>query len=183
MYLKLTDDGTQTAADLKSVVDAAVAAFGLRFKAACPSTWSVTQAKATWITGTGTALEYQNSYSIVGTGTGSGEAGNCAYVINWAINQYYRGGHPRTYLQGVLASQFTAPNQILTAFQATLAGLANSYLSDCNALTATHITAVKLGTVSFARGNAWRSPPVFYGYTGASVRQYVGTQRRRLGGR
>jgi len=182
-YLNLLDDGTQTSADLKSVSDATVAAFFARFKPQVPTNWTLTDCKATWITGTGTALEYQGSYADAGTGTGTAEPANCCYVINWSINQYYRGGHPRTYLTGVLNSNFTNPNQITTAGQAALATAAVNFMNDVNALTATHITSVALGTVSFARGNAWRVPPVFYAYKGASCRQFLGTQRRRIGGR
>jgi hypothetical protein len=56
-------------------------------------------------------------------------------------------------------------------------------MNDVNALTATHVSAVALGTVSFARHNAWRVPPVFYAYKSAGVRNFIGTQRRRVGGR
>lgn len=182
-YLNLTDDGTQTAADLKSVIDAVVADFHTDFTGHISSSVSLTDAKATWITGAGTALEYEGSYALAMTG--GTEVANAAtsIVLNWSINQYYRGGHPRMYLPGVISANVTGNNTLTSAYQANLASDATTWMTAVNALTATHITAVKLGTVSFARGNAWRATPVFYGYTGAGVRNILGTQRRRLGGR
>jgi hypothetical protein len=37
------------------------------------------------------------------------------------------------------------------------------------------------GIVSFARGGAWRSPPVFYRITSGHCDNRIDTQRRRLG--
>lgn len=183
VYLKLTDDGTETSADLKTVVDIVNAAYATRFKPFMAATLTITDVKATWILAGGGALEYENSVSIAGTAAGALVADNCCYVINWAINQYYRGGHPRTYLPGLVVGNATGGNQITTAAQAALATAAANWITDCNAATGVHVSATALGTVSFARGNAWRTPPVFYGYKAASVRNIIGTQRRRLGGR
>jgi len=182
-YLKLTDDGSQTSADLKSVIDATVTAFHTRLTSELSSSVTVEDAKAVWITAAGEALEYEASYSLAFTAsTEVPNAATCA-VVNWAINQYYRGGHPRTYLPGVPTANIVGNNTLGPTYQSSLAAAATAWMNDVNALTATHITAVALGTVSYARGNAWRATPVFFAYKSAGVRTILGTQRRRLGGR
>ena len=181
-YLNLTDDGTQTAADLKSIVDATVNAFHTRMTADLASTVVQTDAKATWITAIGTALEYDGTYTNTFTGgTVCNDVAACI-VLNWSINQYYRGGHPRMYLAGPPNANVLSGVTLAAASQTTLASHATSWMGDVNALTGTHVTNTALGTVSYARGGAWRTPPVFYAYKSAGVRNIIGTQRRRLGG-
>lgn len=183
-YLKLTDDGTQLSADLGTIIDGVLADFNTNLVPQLVTTITVTDAKAVWITGTGTAFEYQKSVNYVGTKSGTDVADNSlAVVVNWAINQYYRGGHPRSYVPGATTTSIQNGSQVTGAFQSALAAAASAWMTAVNARTAGHITAVKLGTVSFARGNAWRVPPVFYEYKGAGVRNFIGTQRRRIGGR
>lgn len=182
-YLKLTDDGTQTSADLKTIVDAVINAYHTRMTAVQSSSVTITDAKATWITGSGTALEYENSYSLVSTGGTAMVDTAAAIVLNLAINQYYRGGHPRLYLPGVISANVTNGSALTSAYQSSIATAANSWLADCNALTGVHVSSTQIGTVSFARSNAWRTPPVFYKWQSAGVRNIMGTQRRRLGGR
>jgi hypothetical protein len=182
-YLKLTDNGTQTAADLKTVVDAMVASYHTRFAANVGSSVTLTNAQAAWILTGGAVVEYSGSYSQAMTGGTEAANGSGAYVLNWTINQYYRGGHPRTYMPGVITADISNLANVSSAKQSALATSGNSFITDVNALTATNITGVALGTVSFARANAWRVPPVFYPYHACSCRQIIGTQRRRLGGR
>jgi hypothetical protein len=101
-------------------------------------------------------------------------------VINWAISAYYRGGKPRTYMPGVPQSVVTDGRTLSSAYRSALATDAASFITDVNAITHGGITAVQLGTVSFQVGKNWRTPPIFRPYVGASVRQIMGTQRRRL---
>ncbi len=182
-YLNLTDDGTQTSADLKTVIDALMTSYNTNIVPRHCTTISVTDVKATWITGTSTALEYENSVNYTGALTTDVNDASACIVVNWAINQYYRGGHPRTYHASIQTAQITNGSQVSSGVQTSTASAYNAWLTAVNALTATHISAVALGTVSFARGGNWRSPPVFYGYKGVSVRNFLGTQRRRIGGR
>lgn len=183
LWLKVTTDGTKTSADLKTVVDAFVAAWFLRFKAQQSSAVTYTGVNAVWLTGVGTELTYINSFSDVCTGsTGVANTSSCI-VVDWAINAYYRGGHPRTYLPGVILSSVVNASSLAAGYVSAIAAAAVLVISDTNALTATHILTTGLGTVSFASGNAWRVPPLFRPYTSASVRAVMGTQRRRLGGR
>jgi hypothetical protein len=182
-YLSVTTDGTKTAADLKTVIDAYAAAFYLRMKASLSISVILTDVKAVWITSVGNELAYEASVNDVMTGGAIVPNVATCIVLNWAIGAYYRGGHPRTYLPGPILGNTTANSQLTAAYQASIAAAAVLWLSDTNALTGTHILTTKLGTVSFQTAKAWRAPPIFRAYTSASVRAIFGTQRRRLGGR
>jgi len=182
-WLQLTDDGTQTSADLKTVIDAVMASWNTNIRPQHVNTVTTSDAKAVWITGVGTAFEYQTSVSYTGAVSSSINDNAACIVVNWAINQYYRGGHPRTYHPGIASSAVTNGSVVAAGTQSTVAGVYSTWMTAVNALTATHITKVELGTVSFARNNAWRSPPVFYAYKSVGVRNYLGNQRRRIGAR
>lgn len=182
-YLNMPTDGTYASADLKSVIDAVMTSWATNVKPQHSTSVTTQNAQAVWITGAGTALEYTATVSQVGTNGTAVQDNSASAVVNWAINQYYRGGHPRTYVPAPPAGNISNGNVLTGAFQTALATAFNSWMTAVNALTATHVTSTTLGTVSFARGNVWRSPPVFYKYQNASVRNYLGTQRRRIGGR
>jgi uncharacterized membrane protein YphA (DoxX/SURF4 family) len=183
VYLKFTDDGTQTAADLKTIIDAVMASWNTNIRPDHCTSVITTDAKAVWVTSVGNALEYESSVSYTGGQSSPVPDNACCAVINWAINRYYRGGHPRTYHPSLPTGQVTSGALIAAGFQSTLAAAYTAFMNAVNALTATHVSIVALGTVSYAVGNAWRSTPVFYPYKSVGVRNTMGTQRRRLGGR
>lgn len=183
-YLDLSSGGTYASADLQSIVNSVMASYNTNIVPQFASTVVVQDAHAVWITGSGTALEYDDSVNFTGSLSGTDVADNSlACVINWSINQYYRGGHPRTYHTSNVTTGMVSGSEITSAHQSALATAYNAWMNAVNALTHGAITTTTLGTVSFARGNNWRTPPVFYAYRGASVRLFIGTQRRRIGGR
>jgi hypothetical protein len=178
-WLQLTAT-THVQADLKSIVDSVVAAWANRFGGNLHTTFAQTGSKASWLYAAGNVIEYAGSYSNTGTASGTALDDATCLVVNWSISDYYRGGHPRSYIPGP-TSAFLSNGRNLTSTVATnLATNAGAFITDVNALTHGGISAVTLGTVRFASANAWLSPPVFRAYGGASARSVVGTQRRRL---
>lgn len=170
---------THVVADLKSVVDSMVASYATNMMGQTAGSFHQTQAKASWLYASGQVLEYTGSYSNTGTGgTALGTDAAC-YVVNWSITDYYRGGHPRTYVPGVVGSNCTNGRSLTGGAQSNVANNATTWMNAVNALTHGGISAVALGTVRFASGNAWLSPPVFRAYQSASCRPVLGTQRRR----
>jgi hypothetical protein len=182
-HLFVTTDGTKTAADLKTIVDSFVAAMFARMKATTSSDCVIVSAQATWITSAGNAIEYAGSYADTGLGGGAVGDASAAAVLNWSISSFYRGGHPRTYLAGVVAGNTDGASQLTNVYLAAIATAANLWLSDVNALTTAHILTVRFGTVAMQLHNAWLVTPVFKAFNAASTRKIFGTQRRRLGGR
>jgi hypothetical protein len=106
-----------------------------------------------------------------------------ACVISWRVSTPYRGGHPRTYLCGLNDADRVSVNHWTSAFQSSVAGAANGFIVDVNALTQGSLTDIHLGTVSFRVDGDWRTAAVFRDYTPAAATcdQRVDTQRRRLG--
>lgn len=178
-WLNLTAT-THVSADLASVVNTLVNSYSLRFAPYIDNAYIFTNVKASWLYASGNVIEYSETLSAGGTGgTGISTDATCT-LINWAISDYYRGGHPRTYLPGVPSAKITNGRNLDATYASNVAAAANGYLSDVNAATHGGISATALGTVRFASGNAWLSPPVFRAYNGASVNPIISTQRRRL---
>lgn len=134
-----------------------------------------------WIPTAGTELISTNAtaHSGLSSGTPIHDAAAC-YVLSWHISAYYRGGHPRTYLPGVETENITNYSDLIAGIQVNLHLGALNFLTGVNALTHGAITQTELGTVSFASGLAWRTPPIFRPYVGISVSPKLGNQRRRI---
>lgn len=177
-WLNLTST-THVLADLKSIVDSMVASYNTNLLAYMSSNCVQNAAKASWLYASGNSIEYVGSYANAG-GISSAPATDAACaVLNWSISDFYRGGHPRTYLPCAPSSHVTS-GRVLDATELTnLASGGSAFITAVNALTHGGISAVQLGTVRFASGNAWLSPPVFRAYNGANPRAVLGTQRRR----
>ena len=179
-YLRLTDDGTRTINDLNSILTAVGTNLNTDVMASLSSGCVVTLITGVWITSVGNQLTSSVSVNYPGTqSTAVGDAAACM-VVDWKISDYYRGGHPRTYFPGLVQSTITNGSTIAAA---TLTGLATAFgnwRNHINALTATHVSQVEMGTVRFQSAGAWLTPPVFRVFTGLSIRSLMGTQRRRL---
>lgn len=178
-WLNLTAT-THVAADLNNVLNTIATSYGTQFEPLWNNPTFFTQAKASWIYSAGNVIDTAITYS----GGGSGGAGvatdaTCT-LINWSISDYYRGGHPRTYLPGTPDAKITNGRNLDTTYATNVATAANAFLTAANAASHGGITACALGTVRFASGNAWLSPPVFRAYNAATVSPIVATQRRRL---
>jgi hypothetical protein len=178
-WLNLTAT-THVAADLHTILNSTANAYDANFKSQISSAYHYNLIKGSWIYAAGNVIEQAITLAAGGTASATEELDSTATLINWAISDYYRGGHPRTYLPGTPAVDVSNGRNLVGAYQSATATAANAFLTAVNALTAGGISACALGTVRFASGNAWLSPPVFRAYNGATVNPIVATQRRRL---
>lgn len=121
--------------------------------------------------------------TTVRTGTSGGadpsNASTC-FVVNHRTGAYYRGGHPRSYVPGVNASNIQNGSTILSASANAMAAAWTAFVTTIKTGPAGGITAIDVGTVRFRSKNAWLNPPVFVSWQSHSVRQTLGTQRGRL---
>jgi len=180
-WLQLTSS-SPAVADLQSIVDGVSAAWNTDLAPQVPAQVSLSEVEAVWTPTVGTEIIAQNSTVHAGTLSATIVAdASAAFVLNWHLNAYYRGGHPRTFLPGVYTASVTNGSDLVPAYQAAVQSGALAYLNAVNALTHGNISATLLGTVSFQSGNAWRTPPIFRAFTGVSVGGKIGTQRRRIG--
>jgi hypothetical protein len=180
LFLRLTHTAVVTVNDLETITNGMADSWGTRFAANLSNVTLLNSIDVTFIKAVGQSLQYTHTEAKVGTSANSLPDASACYVINWAIGDYYRGGHPRTYLPGVISTAMVNGSNLLAGNLTAVATAANGWLTDTNALTSTNVTQVELGTVRFQSGNAWLDPPVFKPYQSASIRPVIGTQRRRL---
>lgn len=179
-YLQLTGS-TITVNDLQSIANEINSLWATNIAPRVTPDVINTHVSIVYIPSVGNEVTYEGTYTTVGTAAGTTVSdASAAYVINWAISAYYRGGHPRSYLPGVETSAVTNGSAISPTAASGLAGAWNTFRNGLNAFTTTNVTAIVMGTLSFQTGNAWRTTPLFRPFTSVSVRSVLGSQRRRI---
>lgn len=122
---------------------------------------------------------------ITAPGTSGGSAGsllplNVAAVASWAISRRYRGGHPRSYLGGMVDAQVSSPIALNPTFLTNWETALNTFLTN----TSSHIIGGSTHepvNVSYFSGGAMRVSPVQDSIIGVTVHPRIDSQRRRLG--
>lgn len=181
-HAQLTTSGSIAQADLDTWTTAFANQFKTSFAPRQTSLVNYTLAKATLYTPGGGQLS--SSSAMTGAGTNAGatvQDQSAAEVISWLTTVYWRGGKPRTYLNGVTSVDMSGSANLSATAISNLTTAATGFRTAINALTAASITGTTLGFVSFSSGNAPRVPAVFFAFTGARVHTRLGSQRRRLG--
>jgi len=181
LHLQTINNGAPTVADMQTVLTDVADAFHGNVMPFFSSALELTQAKGVLILSGSTEQVGVVSTTLAGSETGVGMPASTAVALSWSISAYYRGGKPRTYVCGVTEDIVQTVRTIKAASGASIAAGAATFIDDVNAITTTSITAVELGTYSFASGNAWRGTPLFRAYTGVIVHDRLDSQRRRLG--
>ena len=116
------------------------------------------------------------STSLIGS-DGSGDViGGAAAVVSWLGDWHYRGGKPRTYVGGLTKDWMATPVLLDAGHISSLHDAALATLTLIQALSGSYGSAVSLGALL---GNTPTSPGTFAPFSGARVRQQVGSQRRR----
>lgn len=126
-------------------------------------------------------LKGSATFSITGTNVGVVDPAQSAAVISWLVQVGYRGGHPRSYVAGTTVTQRQTTSTFTAAFLSSLKAGADTFRLNVNGHTNPSFSSLQLGTMSFVRNKAWRTPPIFIPYIGSHVDGRVDTQRRRLG--
>ena len=122
-----------------------------------------------------------NTVSLPGTKTQPAAPANCAVAVSWKVAVGYRGGHPRSYIPGIDQNDIPSLTHISATLASTLAAGGNTFLNSVNGHVQGPLTSLTLGTMSFVRQKAWRTPPVFIPYTLCACDTRIDSQRNRLG--
>lgn len=179
-YCNLTGS-TITVNDLQALCDEINTLWSANIKAQQCSTTIMSNVQAVYIPSVGNETVAIGTYTETGTNVGTQiQDAAAAFVISWKTTRYYRGGHPRSYMAGVPSSAITNGSNVASATQTAVASAWSTFKSGLNAFTSTNITGTQMGTVSFASGNAWRSPPIFVPFTDVGCAATLGSQRRRI---
>lgn len=178
--------GTPTAADLNTIASQFRLAWGTLQSTIVSSSSSITQVLVI-DTGSVTGNSGLDNVPVAGIGTGASAVANIAMTLSWKIARRYRGGHPRSYLCGIVESAFLDQNHWVHANAAAVAGRGNTFIAAINALTYPSTGLLKLGSWSYYKGTdssgkpILRPTPVFDAFLSCAVDYRIDTQRRRLG--
>lgn len=179
-YLQLTGTGI-TSADLNTLAGTIGSSWNTNIATQVTNDVVQTEVDIVYVPSVGNEITGTNTTAHTGSAASTiiDNVASC-FVINWHINAYYRGGHPRTYMPGPRIADVSAGSVVGATALTNLASAWNNVLTAINAATTTNITAVVMGTISFQTANAWRTTPLFRAYKSVSVRNLLGTQRRRI---
>lgn len=186
-HYKTVESGTPTAADLADLNADLLTGFGVEFAPNLSTNWSTVQIENVYYPVAGGELVSALSAAHVGTDSGVDLPAAAAMVINWQIPSHYRGGHPRTYLCGLVQDRMQDSQDWSAATISDFETAAAAWLAAFNTHTTTHFSSVTMGTLRrFANGGSetkpdptYLNPPVFYAIASSSVRVKIGNQRRR----
>jgi hypothetical protein len=167
--------------DLNTAAGTMNTSWGTRFIANLSDQCSLTSVKLVYVPSVGNEVVGISTVTKTGTRVGGyiDNASSC-FLINWNVNKYYRGGHPRWYVPGICTADVTNGSTVGGSMRTAIAVSANGFLNDCNAITTGGITSLVLGTLSFVHAKAWRVPPVHFPFVTASTGATIATQRRRI---
>lgn len=181
-YLDVTHSGPVTVDDLKDIADHLSTEWLAHIQSATSSDAGIFSIDVRFISGVGTEVRYTGSYAAGGTGSAAVDDASACHVIDWVTSEYYRGGHPRSYVPGVMQASVTHGSDVDATTQADIAGSWNDFRNAMNAFSTTNLTALVMGTVRFASGGAWLAPPYFVPFTSCKYgnRGKLGSQRRRI---
>jgi len=167
-----------SSSELTALATAAQTAFGGLQAFTTTDTTFVGTTATDWASDTGLS----ESVSAGGTGTESPPTLpiQCAAEISWKIGRKYRGGHPKTFLSGIAEARQVSNRLWTSGFQTGLEAAALAYRTAINDIT---VRGAPIFLSNFSRftGGAERSVGVFDEIVGATVNEFISSQRRRRG--
>lgn len=146
------------------------------FYALCASDFAATYAQLDASDGAGITSVNDVPTGMAGSADGSHAPGGTAMVVSWLGGWHYRGGKPRTYVGGLISEYIVEPTQFDGGPVGDMQSAANDVITSIAALSGTYGAVVIMGALL---GNSPTSAGTFAPYTGALVRNQIGSQRRR----
>jgi hypothetical protein len=110
----------------------------------------------------------------------AGAPAQVCYLINWNSGDGRRGGKPRTYLSGVMASAVVNDTDLDGTRAASLTTLANGFLGEVVGLGTANLQIRDMVDYSIANGGAYRGTAHLYEIFNGACSPFVATQRRRV---
>jgi hypothetical protein len=114
--------------------------------------------------------------ALIGSDGGTELMGGPCAVVSWLGSWHYRGGKPRTYVGGLTEGWVDGPSQLDAGHRASLTTAAVAAITLIAALSGSYGGVVILGALL---GNSPTANGTFAPFTGAVVKDQVGSQRRR----
>lgn len=187
VHCKTVESGTPTDTDVLGLVTEIFTQWAVKFAGSMSPNWSCDSASIVYYPVAGG--EMVNSYSnpVPGTDTGIDLPASVAMCIGWSISSHYRGGHPRSYLSGLVTDRLLNQKSWTAATLTEFTTQAGLYITAVNSYTNTHFSSVTCGTLrQFANGGSntrprtYLNPPLFFPIVSALARSTCASQRRRV---
>jgi hypothetical protein len=102
-----------------------------------------------------------------------------AFVLSWRDGRSYRGGHPRSYIGGMVQDRLQDAGIWSTTTLSDMQSAGTAFLAAVNAISGIALAPVSLGDVEFYTGHALQTPGIFHAYSSCVARPRPGSQRRR----
>lgn len=135
----------------------------------------------TWSFGDGTFLDGESTTLVVGGDSGPTLDAAAAFLISWRVTATWRGGHPRSYIPGVVQDRLNDPATFTSATVTEVTTAAEEYRATTSSLSPPgSFHDLRLGCVRATSSGSPLDPQVFVPFVGAICRTVPGTQRRRL---
>lgn len=154
--------------------------FNLQFKPRMSNQCSITQTLARDLTNDFGLTSVQGGIGF-GTSATAPLPNNVAVCISWPTGRRYKGGHPRSYIPGVVQSDLqdgtTFTNACVTAYTTAAATLR----TNINSHNIPSTGVLNLVTVSRVKNKVLLDPPLVYAVSAPLVDNRIDSQRRRLG--
>jgi hypothetical protein len=174
------DTGPVGSSDLAGIAGATSTAWSTHLSPSLSNAIALTQVAATDLTSDTGLTELDTS---VHTG---GQAGNAsppqvALLLSWKIARRYRGGHPRTYLPGVIEADVDNYGAVIAARQTALNTGATNFRLAINSVVVAGGTP-RMAVVHYYRNGVIQATPTVDEVLSGRCSPLVATQRRRLRG-
>ena len=178
--IELLLTGAPTLADLDTLAAEILTNFSDNFVTQLHPDWTITGAQLLYSDGS-TILEGTATAAVTGTFGGTKLPRSTCVVSHYQIEDYYRGGKPRTYWPFWVASQMASSTTWNGAAVGDLEGMIQDHLDAIAAFSSTAIPTCTPGCIRRVASGAPLVPPQFFPYVGSRVDSRLCTQRRRLG--
>jgi hypothetical protein len=179
--------GDVTEADVNELALAFHSAYNDAFLAAISTSNIVSGVVASYSNGDDTFVDGSEFNPAVGGDGGSVVSAAECFLLSWRVSATWRGGHPRTYIPGVMQDRLQDARTFTIATVSELQADAASFLAAVNLLTPSGFSSVTLGCLRrFAAGGSeatpkvYLDPPEFVPFSSVIMRSVPGIQRRRL---
>lgn len=179
-HLKASSDVALSSGDMVTLAGDVLTAFETNIYPVSSDSFGVREVEVVPLSSVSRPVGVASS-SGVGALSGQPAPSSVARLVSWKINRRFRGGHPRTYFAGALASQLdAATSQVIdTTPYANFISAVNGFFVDMNSISVGGLS-FEMAMVSYYAAGALRTTPLVDVINDFEAEQKIATQRRRL---
>lgn len=177
-YANVSPGSAISSADLQAIATAVSGLWNTNFAPSLSNLVSLTQVAVTDI-GSDTGLTELDTTVHAGSQAGNSASPQVCLLLSWKIARRYRGGHPRTYLPGVIEADVDGAGVVTGARQTALNTACTNWRAGINGIALSGSSPV-LSVVHYVKNGVVQSTPTVDDVLSGRCSPLVATQRRRL---